>query len=201
MLPPLETLAGPSSLDSPLSKALAILFEPSPILFSTLEPQLQSSLTSSSQGLTSYAELIDLSISRIQFWDKDLQAQFIAAHPRIGENKNLSTLSAKEQGANAATAPTPPEVLNRLAHLNACYEKRYPGLRYIIFVNGRSRAAVVEAMEDQLGLRHSLSPIEPTVDDLESVEIGGPEWTLELKRAVQDVGSIAKSRLKTLGVK
>ncbi|KAG7093980.1 hypothetical protein E1B28_007610 [Marasmius oreades] len=193
----LEALVGPSSPDSPLSRTLAILFEPSPILFCILEPQLQASLTTVARGITSYADLVGLSISQIQSWDKDLQALFIAAHPRIGENKNLSALSANEQGA---TVPTSLEVLNRLAHLNACYEKRYPGLRYIIFVDGRSRAAVAEVMEDQLGFAHSLSPSEPAIGEVLSVDIGGEEWTLELNRAVQDVGRIAKSRLISLGL-
>ena len=45
------------------------------------------------------------------------KAAFVAGHPRIGEVHNLSRLSAGEQAA----AATPPEVLARLAHLNACY--------------------------------------------------------------------------------
>ncbi|KAL0577514.1 hypothetical protein V5O48_004455 [Marasmius crinis-equi] len=197
MLPPLSTLVGPSKPDSPLSTALSVLFEPSPILFTHLEPQVHALLAT--EELRSYSELIDISISQIQSWAHDLQAQFITAHPRIGESKNLSALSAKEQGATPATIPTPPEVLNRLVHLNACYEKRYPGLRYIIFVNGRSRAAVAEIMEDQLGLAHSLSSDEPAVHDIEPVKISGEEWSSELKRAVKDVGRIAQSRLKALG--
>ncbi|KAL0060420.1 hypothetical protein AAF712_012789 [Marasmius tenuissimus] len=198
MLPPLSTLKESSGPDSPLSSALSTLFEPSPILSTHLEPHIHGVLAS--REPTSYSELIALSISHIQSWPHDLQAQFIAGHPRIGESKNLSKLSAKEQGATPSTAPTPPEVLNRLAHLNTCYEKRYPGLRYIIFVNGRSRAAVAEALEDQLELAHSLSSDEPTLDAIEAVEIGGEEWSSELKRAVEDVGRIAQSRLKTLSV-
>ncbi|KAK7056293.1 hypothetical protein VNI00_002846 [Paramarasmius palmivorus] len=202
VLPPLSTiLKDPSSPTSPLAIALSILFEHSDILLSALEPQLHDLLTTRNEPLTSYNELIDLSITQIQSWEKDLQAQFIAGHPRIGESKNLSALSAKEQGASTMTTPaTPPEVLARLAHLNTCYEKRYPGLRYIIFVNGRSRAAVAEIMEDQLGLPHSLSSDQPAVSEIVSVPTGEVDWTEELQRAVIDVGLIAKSRLKTLGV-
>jgi len=97
-------------------------------------------------------------------------------------------------------APTPPEVLARLAHLNACYEAKYPGLRYIIFVNGRSRQEVAREMETLLELEHSLSPDEPVVTSIVPVEVGNDEWKNELDRAVHDIECIAKSRLKNLGV-
>jgi hypothetical protein len=55
-------------------------------------------------------------------------------------------------------------------------------------------------MEDLLGLEHSLSPDEPPLAGLSPVEADGPEWQAELRRAIQDVGDIAKSRLGILGV-
>lgn len=130
-------------------------------------------------------------------WSEDLKTEFIAGHPRIGEVKGLSALSAQEQAAKA----TPPEVLRRLTHLNACYERRYPGLIYITFVNGRSRAQVMEEMEDVLGLERSLSGEEPRVEIVEVVERGSEEWRRELERAVGDVVRIAESRLKGMGLK
>ncbi|KAH7335233.1 Oxo-4-hydroxy-4-carboxy-5-ureidoimidazoline decarboxylase, partial [Rhizoctonia solani] len=108
------------------------------------------------------------------------QAQFIAGHPRIGEVSNLSALSAAEQAKHA----TPPEVLERLKGLNEAYEKRYPGLVYITFVNGRTRAEIVPEMEEAIAG--------------DPVEVGGEEWTKELRRALMDVGKIAKSRLSKL---
>jgi len=107
----------------------------------------------------------------------------------------MSNLSAKEQGAI-----TSPEVLGRLAHLNACYEYTYPGLRYITFANGRNRAAIAEEIEDVLGIEHSLQSGEPPLQMFEAVDVGGKKWIDELNRAVQDVGRIAKNRLKSLGV-
>lgn len=91
-------------------------------------------------------------------------------------------------------------MLSRLSHLNACYEKKYPGLRYITFVNGRSRQAIAEEMEESLGLEHSLSSTEPPVSDVNGVEPSADEWKSELQRAIGDIGSIAKSRLKGFGV-
>ncbi len=133
-----------------LAAALTILFEPSPILLRVLEPQLTS------QPQSSYAHLVDLVLDVIDKWDLPSQLELISGHPRIGESRNLSALSAQEQGATATVDSTPPEVLGRLRHLNACYEAQYPGLRYITFVNGRSRAAIAREMEDVLGIEPSL---------------------------------------------
>lgn len=198
MLPSLTELnaatADPGSAEDALSRALAVLFEPSPTLTSHLVPQVSGRIQAA--NVQSYAALIDVSLAAIATWDDALKAQFIAGHPRIGEVKNLSQLSTKEQAAVA----TPPEVLLRLQHLNACYEHRYPGLRYITFVNGRTRQAIMYEMEKVLGLERSLSPTQPEVGGIPVVEVGGQEWKGELERAVQDVGKIAKSRLASLGV-
>lgn len=140
-----------------------------------------------------------MSLEEIFKWDIPNQSEFISGHPRIGENSNLSKLSAKEQGA-LGVKPTPPEVIARLAHLNALYEARFPGLRYITFVNGRSRAAIAEEMEGVLGLEHSLSPDQPNVETIKPIERTDAKWLSELRRAVEDVGRIAKSRLGSLGV-
>ncbi|THH30706.1 hypothetical protein EUX98_g3479 [Antrodiella citrinella] len=191
-IPPLEEV---QSHEDALSKTLATLFEGSPILYNDLSPQVFAHLQQRTNPVSSYAELIDVSLHIISQWENTLKAQFIAGHPRIGEQKNLSHLSAQEQTAYA----TPPEVIIRLAHLNACFEHRYPGFRYITFVNGRTRSAIMEEMEDVLGLERSLSADQPDVESVGQVEVGGVPWTKELERAVQDVGKIAKSRLKTLG--
>ncbi|KAF5373229.1 hypothetical protein D9615_007493 [Tricholomella constricta] len=189
-----------SGPNSPLAQSLSILFEHSEVLISTLEPQLAVSLSEGAPP-SSYSELIDRALVAIESWDQSLQSRFISGHPRIGETKNLSNLSAKEQGAvRPGVKPTPPEVLARLAHLNACYEARYPGLRYITFVNGRTRQAIVEEMEDKLGFEHSLSPDAPGISDMGGVVVSSEDWGAELRRAIGDIGLIAKSRLTTLGV-
>ncbi|KIY62922.1 hypothetical protein CYLTODRAFT_426527 [Cylindrobasidium torrendii FP15055 ss-10] len=156
-----------------LGHALTLLFEHSPILISHLVPKLLG------KPFTTYEALIDASLAEINTWDDDLRAQFIAGHPRIGETKNLSSLSSKEQGA---AAPTPPEVLQRLEAYNEQYEKRYPGLRYITFVNGRSRAEIADEMAGKLENTEGVAP--------------PADWKAELDRAVGDIGKIAYSRLK-----
>ncbi|EJF64225.1 OHCU decarboxylase-domain-containing protein [Dichomitus squalens] len=196
-LPPfIEAIADASGTkDGPLAKALALLFEASPVLYNALVPGVAAHIQTAPPVL-SYSALIDVSLSVISSWSDEPKAQFIAGHPRIGEVKGLSKLSEQEQAAKA----TPPEILARLAHLNALYERKYPGLVYITFVNGRSRAAIKEELEDKLELEHSVSVDEPLVESIVSVEAGSEEWKRELERAVGDVGKIAKSRLRSLGV-
>ena len=185
-----------------LATTVSLLFEPSPILFSKLVPQLTTSLSEDPSSVTTFTNLIDKAVESINLWDDGDKASFIKGHPRIGESHNLSKLSAKEQGGNNTNASqaTPPEVLARLAHLNACYEHVYPDLVYITFVNGRSRAAIAEEMEDALGIEHSLDAGKPPVRELAVVEKGEMKWRSELNRAVVDVGRIAKSRLKGLNI-
>jgi len=189
-----------------VTSILTQLFEHSDILTNKLVPELLQSIQNTPLDRTD--ALIDRAIAIIHAWDTDDQSRFIVAHPRIGENKQLSALSAKEQtgGLSATTrVETPPEVLERLAYLNACYEHVYSGLRYITFVNGRSRAAIAREMEDKLHLGHPLEsypngpPLnEPALESLSCVAKGSAEWSNELERAVDDVGRIAKSRQKTV---
>ncbi|KAI0313093.1 Oxo-4-hydroxy-4-carboxy-5-ureidoimidazoline decarboxylase [Amylostereum chailletii] len=195
-LPSLSQLAASTDTSprSPIAEALSTLFEPSPVLLSKLVPALVNLLQDPATRPTpfTYLALIDLATTTIQAWPHDLQAAFVGGHPRIGEVNGLSALSAQEQLSRA----TPPEVLARLVALNAAYEKKYEGLRYITFVNGRSRRDVMEEMEVALGV--DKNEVEPSA--IGAVERGGKEWVAEVRRAVEDVGRIAKSRLGSLGV-
>ena len=63
------------------------------------------------------------------------------AHPRIGEDKSrLSSRSLEEQGGDQ---------LPELARLNAEYERRF-GFRFVVFVNKRPKAAIVEVLRTRL---------------------------------------------------
>jgi 2-oxo-4-hydroxy-4-carboxy--5-ureidoimidazoline (OHCU) decarboxylase len=202
-LPSLEQIARSSPEDdSALAQTLSTLFEETSILLTQLVPQLVNLLrSSSSPQIKSYSSLIDIALQTITTsWDTSFQSQFIAGHPRIGQVKNLSKLSANEQAALA----TPSEVIARLGYLNQCYEKRYQGLRYIIFVNGRTRTEIMDEMERFLGvgsmLRDGCRVDEPALEGIGSFAVGSREWKDELDRALKDVGLIAKSRLKAFGV-
>lgn len=193
-----------------IASVLTQLFEHSDILITKLVPELFQSIRNTPlETIDPTNALIERAIAIIHAWNAHEQAEFITAHPRIGEIKQLSALSAKEQsgGLSATTrSETPPEVLKRLEHLNACYERVYSGLRYITFVNERTRAAIAREMEDKLQLGHPLesypdgSPLnEPAAESLICVAKNSKDWLSELKRAVDDVGKIAKSRQKSLG--
>ena len=76
------------------------------------------------------------------------QIAVINAHPRIGERAdNVSVASFREQGYDRDT--TPAEVLRRLATLNEEYEAKF-GFRFVVFVNRRSKEAIVPLLEARL---------------------------------------------------
>ena len=183
-----------TSRDGPLARAYATLFEPSPALFEFLVPSVISIISNPESHIPqpSFNVLIDIGIRELNDWPHGQQASFLGGHPRIGEIKGLSALSASEQAAHA----TPPEVLARLLELNEEYERRYPGLRYITFVNGRSRKMIMVEMEDKLGVGGAWDK----GDSRDVHQLGGLEWVSEVRRALEDIGKIAKSRLVALKV-
>jgi len=76
------------------------------------------------------------------------QIVVINAHPRIGERPDkVSVASFREQGYDRDA--TPAEVLRRLATLNEEYEAKF-GFRFVVFVNRRSKEAIVPLLEARL---------------------------------------------------
>ena len=71
------------------------------------------------------------------------RVEALAAHPRIGERPRGGR-SAREQGTEED-----PEVLAELARLNREYEERF-GFRFVVFVDGRPRSAIVPVMRERL---------------------------------------------------
>ncbi|KAF8498531.1 Oxo-4-hydroxy-4-carboxy-5-ureidoimidazoline decarboxylase [Russula emetica] len=183
-----------TSRDGPLARAFATLFEPSPALFEFLVPSVITIVEDSRRHIPrrTFNALINNGIRELDDWPHSQQASFIGGHPRIGEVKGLSALSASEQAAHA----TAPEILARLLELNEEYERRYPGLRYITFVNGRSRKMIMEEMEEKLGVGDGWEK----GDSKEVHPLGSEEWVSEVRRALKDIGEIAKSRLVALKV-
>ena len=98
--------------------------------------------------------------------------ELLDAHPRIGADPvDMSALSRGEQNDGSAANAV---VARDLADLNATYEARF-GFRYVIFVAGRSRSAIVPLL--QAALRSNRQA--------------------ELRRGVEDAISIATDRLHT----
>ena len=76
------------------------------------------------------------------------QIAVINAHPRIGERPDkISTASFHEQGYDRDT--TAADVLRRLGTLNEEYEAKF-GFRFVVFVNRRSKEAIVPLLEARL---------------------------------------------------
>lgn len=105
----------------------------------------------------------------------DEQLELIDGHPRIGAlPSSVSATSFREQGYDRDPGTT--ELQAKLDRLNEQYEAKF-GFRYVIFVNGRSRSAIADDMEEALS---------------------GQRDT-ELARALSDVFAIARHRLVNLG--
>ncbi|WVR08574.1 hypothetical protein IAU60_005629 [Kwoniella sp. DSM 27419] len=200
----LSDLGDAASLES----LLVLLFEPSDALRLLLVPSVLLRLTARSEPPASYNQLIDICQQVAGDWTWDEKAEFISGHPMIGEVKGLSKLSGKEQGG---AVPTRPVVLDRLAHLNQLYCTVFPGLRYITFVNGRPRSAIIPELESVLGISTSPDSLpddypvkEPALDSAEvqsTVKKPGTDaWKKECERGLGDVWLIGRARLKGLGL-
>ena len=70
----------------------------------------------------------------------------------------------------------------RLSELNQAYEEKYPKLRYITFVNGRTRAEIIPEIEHLLSLADGTQ------------EFGSEAWTKEMQRDLKAIWLIAKAR-------
>ena len=76
------------------------------------------------------------------------QVELIDAHPRLGAPPgSVSAMSFTEQGYDrgAGTPPGGPNLAIELAARNDAYETRF-GFRYCVFVNGRTREALLPGM-------------------------------------------------------
>jgi len=87
---------------------------------------------------------------------QDEKAEALAAHPRIGER------SPEQHGDD-------PAVLAELAALNAAYEEQF-GFRFVVFVNGRSRAEIVPVLRERLR-RSRAEELDTGCDDLVSIAL------------------------------
>jgi 2-oxo-4-hydroxy-4-carboxy--5-ureidoimidazoline (OHCU) decarboxylase len=127
-------------------RALDLLFEPSPAIHNTLLPALQTETFASydqmiihCHGLFTALATDDASSSRA------VLHSILGSHPRLGAKKVESDQSAAEQAKLQAGGDA-----TELAALNAEYEARYPGLRFVTFVNGRDRSEIMADMRMRL---------------------------------------------------
>lgn len=147
-LPDVTTLA--SLPEATLTSVLDLLFEPSHDLHTLAIPTLRS-IT-----FASYPELIDtlrdqlLAIAQSVHSDASARKPLLSilgSHPRLGAKKVDSAQSAAEQAQLQSGGASETE---KLAALNAEYEAKFPGLRYVVFVNGRSRDVIMDDMRRRI---------------------------------------------------
>ncbi|OCB85470.1 hypothetical protein A7U60_g7479 [Sanghuangporus baumii] len=202
-----STHSNPETAYKQLSDVLSLVFEPSTTLSKNIVPALLERIRNPSDERElpgNYAILIDKVIELVSSLPDDEKAFFIGAHPRIGEVKGLSAMSAAEQGQSASTSsdvtPTPPDVLRCLARLNAAYEARYPGLIYITFVNGRTRAQIRDELEEKLREEDVLPGAYEAygLEEIQSQFKNSDAWSKEVERAILAIREIAQSRLEKL---
>lgn len=145
-LPPISTL--PHASDPELQTALDLLFEPSPPLHALTLPILRSTTFPSYDVLITAvnAQLSALAASN-RPEDVTKLSEILCSHPRLGEKKVDSEQSRKEQAQLQQGAEAEKQ---KLADLNKEYEEKFPGLRYVVFVNGRPRPAIMENMRKRI---------------------------------------------------
>jgi 2-oxo-4-hydroxy-4-carboxy--5-ureidoimidazoline (OHCU) decarboxylase len=140
-LPDVSTLAGLNESD--LKELLAHLFE----RCDTLNDLIISSISSISYN--SYVELVEavriMLLALLTNPSDPRIPKIIGAHPRLGSNKSLSVHSHSEQASLG-----PIDETERLRELNDLYEKTFPGFRYVVFVNGRSRDVIMQNMKSRI---------------------------------------------------
>jgi 2-oxo-4-hydroxy-4-carboxy--5-ureidoimidazoline (OHCU) decarboxylase len=107
------------------------------------------------------------------------------AHPRIGDDvRALSELSLREQGGDQD-----PATIAELARLNDEYERRF-GFRFVVFVNGRSKAQIIPVLRDRL-TRTRESELRTGVEEFLAISLDRLQrWTdRDVVRSARDADS------------
>ncbi|TGO53779.1 hypothetical protein BCON_0118g00340 [Botryotinia convoluta] len=145
-IPPVAGIPSLSTVER--SSVLDALFEPCTALHTLSMDLLHTTTFESYSDLIASVgtQLVDLSESTLPS-DREWLDKILGSHPRLGEKKVESVQSKAEQ-AQLNTGPT--EETEKLKALNEEYEKTFPGLRYVVFVNGRSRPIIFEDMRRRI---------------------------------------------------
>ncbi|KAE8250297.1 hypothetical protein A4X13_0g4833 [Tilletia indica] len=207
------TYLAPSQLaQSPTPEALA------PLLSHLLECPAEQLPTLTKQSIAainelpaesrprSYEGLLDVARFIVEDepgWSTAERARFVAGHPRIGAPLQTATISDTSKAEQLSGGETTPETLARLEKLNKLYELRYPTLRFVTFVAGRSRAAVADEIAALLGssITENASIDADKSDTFPQDEvrpIESEEWQDELVRAEDALWKIAADRASKL---
>lgn len=140
-LPPASTL--PTLPSETQASILSLLFEPSPFLHTTLAPLLQTPHPTYPSLISS----IKTHLLSLRTTDPSLLLSILASHPRLGAKKVESAQSQAEQAKLQAGGEEEGRVL---AELNEEYERKFPGLRFVVWVNGRGRGEIMSIMRERI---------------------------------------------------
>lgn len=144
-LPPVDTI--PSLAPASRADILDLLFEPSTPLHTLSVPLLQQLPFATYQDLIAAVgvQLTNLGAS-VSTSDTAWLESILSAHPRLGAKKVDSAQSAAEQAQLQGSR----DEAEMLQTLNEEYEARFPGLRYVVFVNGRGREVIMNDMRRRI---------------------------------------------------
>jgi len=145
-LPPVTSVPALSTIER--AAVLDALFEPCTALHTLSLDLLHTETFPSYNDLIASVgiQLTDLSESASTS-DTEWLDKILGAHPRLGEKKVDSAQSKAEQ-AQLNTGGE--EEATKLRELNEEYEKIFPGLKYVVFVNGRSRPVIMQNMRQRI---------------------------------------------------
>lgn len=144
-LPPIADIMALPTKDR--AAILDLLFEPSTQLHTLSVPLLHEKQFESYVDLISAVgvQLTDLAESASSS-DTEWLESILGSHPRLGAKKVESAQSQAEQAQLQGTA----DETEQLLALNEEYERKYPGLRYVVFVNGRNRSVIMDDMRQRI---------------------------------------------------
>ena len=144
-LPSIEQV--PSMSTEERAAILDLLFEPSTQLHTLSVPLIHEKTFASYEELIAavgvqLTELSESASTSDTAWVQDI----LGSHPRLGAKKVDSAQSQAEQAQLQGSS----EEAEQLRMLNEEYEESFPGLRHVVFVNGRSRSVIMDDMRDRL---------------------------------------------------
>ncbi|KAF2225694.1 OHCU decarboxylase-domain-containing protein [Elsinoe ampelina] len=148
-LPPVNELKTLSTESR--ANVLDLLFEPSQQLHTLTVELLKTQAFESYDDLIASVgvQLTELAESSSKSDTEWLEA-ILGSHPRLGAKKVESAQSQAEQANLQKGSATEAEQLQKL---NEEYETTYPGLKYVVFVNGRDRPTIMEDMRRRIALK------------------------------------------------
>ncbi|KAG7922305.1 hypothetical protein KL905_002327 [Ogataea polymorpha] len=132
---------------------LDALFEPCDTLADILIP------TVFGRSFTTYNQLIEACRNQLNKLyleyvnDRSLKPtidNIVSAHPRLGPPRDANVKLSSHSSLEQAQLNADPELAQKLVELNDIYEATFQGLRFVVFVNGRSRDEIMKIMKERI---------------------------------------------------